>query len=291
MENRTLDFKENKIQTLTLEELESTVKEENHNDEPVMGMHHFDFIKNVCSSVERAGLKHNIQEIWAADNNDRTRPGATQIDKYKQEFGDKSVQAWLLRRIFASIVITDLEDDETSTSIALSYNQLGFQLGYGPHVKICKNQCILSAKHFMTTYASEERMPNPQRMIENLSEHLNNFKEEREWAREMINRFKDVAVSNDEVKEIIGDLTTMRIKKENSKDFGKTSFTPLNGAQISKFTKNYLLETQKQNYHPTAWDIYNLATDMYKPGHTDIPNILTANNAMSDYLTNRYKLN
>lgn len=291
MENRTLNFKKDAIQELSLEELKSTVKEENYNGQPVMGMYHFDFIENVCETVEKAGLNHNIQTIWAAQNQDKTRPGATVIERYREEYGENSVQSYLLRRIFSTIEITDMEDDETSTSIALSYNQLGFQLGFGPHVKVCRNQCIMSANHFMSTYGSNDKMPNPQKIIEVLANHLNKFKEERQWALEMINRFKDIAVSHTEVLEIIGDLTTMRIKKENSKFFPKQSLNPLNQGQIGRFTKDYLLKAQEDNYHPNAWNIYNLATEMYKPGDTDIPNILSANNAMSSYLIDRYSIN
>ena len=34
----------------------------------------------------------------------------------------------------------------------------------------------------------------------------------------------------------------------------------------------------------TAWDVYNVATEIYKPGKTDFPAMIPQNGAMADFL-------
>ena len=45
---------------------------------------------------------------------------------------------------------------------------------------------------------------------------------------------------------------------------------PLNQGQISVFTEE-LLKLSLEQPRITAWDVYNVATEIYKPGKTDFP--------------------
>lgn len=91
-------------------------------------------------------------------------------------------------------------------------------------------------------------------------------------------------------------MTSMRVLKENAKIFPKQPVPPLHGGQISKFALTYLkkraegAQTDEVRIF-SAWDLYNFATELYKPGQTDIPIILSNNYSMSQYLMNRYGLN
>jgi len=291
METRTLDFKDNNIQEISLDELKSTVKEEDYNKKPLMGMYHFDFIQRVADAVEAAKLKFEIEPIYAAQNKDKSRPGVSVIEMYRDQFGEGSVKSFLMRRIFSRIIISTLEDDQTNTAVAISYNQMGFQLAFGPNVKICKNQMILGAERFMSTYSHDNKMPNPERMIEVLSEWLNNFKEIRKKELETILAFQGTIVPHHEMLEIIGDMTSKRIRKDNAKDFPGEPSYPLSQSQIGAFTKAYMLEKQKDFEKLfSVWDVYNFATNLYKPGSTDFPLLLSSNANMSQYLMNRYQL-
>jgi len=290
-ETRILNFKDNEIEPLTLEELESSVGEESYSGKPLMGMYHYEFIKAVMDQVNKAGCEGQITQIFAAQNRDKTRPGATVIPDKRELYGDGDVRSFILRRIFGEINITSLEDDQTSTAIGLSYNQLGFQLAFGPRVKVCKNLSILGADRFMSTYASQNNMPNPQRMIEVLSDWLHNFEEERARDVKIMDGLQNQIVPHNQVLEIIGDLTSMRIKRENNK-FPKQALPPLNQGQIGKFATRYLVEkATNESKEFSAWELYNFATEMYRPGQTDMPIILSSNYAMSQYLMNRYNLN
>lgn len=289
---RVLDFKNNKLETLTLDELRSSVKEEDYNGKPLMGMYHWEFVEKATKVIESAGLNYQIDHIWAAQNQDKSRPGVSIIEKYREDYGEGSVQSHLLRRIFSRILISDEEDEMTNTAIALNYNQMGFQLAFGPNVKICQNLCILGASKLMSTYSSDKKMPSPQRMLEVLGDWTKDFLNIRKRDKKLINDFQEIMIQDAEVLEIIGDMTTKRVRKENAKLFPKEPLNPLNQSQIGKFSLNFLEKRAAEpNRILSAWDVYNIATELYKPGETDFPIILSSNHAMSQYIMDRYSLN
>ena len=58
---------------------------------------------------------------------------------------------------------------------------------------------------------------------------------------------------------------------------------PLNQGQISQFAEEVLkLAMTKERI--TAWDLYNVATEIYKPGKTDFPALIPQNGAMAELL-------
>lgn len=51
---------------------------------------------------------------------------------------------------------------------------------------------------------------------------------------------------------------------------------PLNQSQISAFTED-VLKLACEKAQLTAWDIYNVATEIYKPERSDFPTIIPQN--------------
>ena len=295
MKERILDFKTNKIEKLSLEELKLTCKEK-INGKPLNGIYHFDLIEAIYEQLDKSGLKYDMPVLFAANNKDSRMPGVITDEEKEEEHGLGNIQTYYLRRLFSQINVTSLEDDTTSTGIGISYNQLGVQIAFGPNVKICTNLCILGADRFMSTYSHGDKMPTPQRMMEVLSDWLSNFEGERKRDMKIMKELQGKSVPHKEVLEIIGDLTQMRIMKENAKLFPKQPVPPLHGGQISKFALKYIQEraagvSEGEIRVFSAWDLYNFATELYKPGETDMPLILSNNYTMSQYLINRYSIN
>lgn len=58
---------------------------------------------------------------------------------------------------------------------------------------------------------------------------------------------------------------------------------PLNQSQISIFTEE-VLKLVREKGQVTAWDLYNVATEIYKPGRTDFPALIPQNGAMAELL-------
>ena len=114
---------------------------------------------------------------------------------------------------------------------------------------------------------------------------LSNFEVQMNEDRERIRRFKEKTISQAEMFAYIGLLTALRVSHDSKdKRLSATVETyPLNQGQISEFTEALLLQSmEKQTL--TAWDLYNIATEIYKPGHTDIPAIIPQNGAMAELL-------
>ena len=61
---------------------------------------------------------------------------------------------------------------------------------------------------------------------------------------------------------------------------------PLNQGQISQFTEEVLKLVAEQT-QVTAWDLYNVATEIYKPGKTDFTALIPQNGAMAELLLSR----
>ena len=74
---KELDFQKNKVEVMTLDELSQTYRENYPNGLPVGGMYHFALIQQILEAFERYNLKYEVKEVFAANNNDRYRPGVT----------------------------------------------------------------------------------------------------------------------------------------------------------------------------------------------------------------------
>ena len=103
--------------------------------------------------------------------------------------------------------------------------------------------------------------------------------------RERIQKLKQYELSIQEIYVLIGMLTAIRVAHDSSDKrlSNKVNTYPLNQSQITVFTEEVLkLVEVKQKI--TAWDIYNIATEIYKPGKTEFPNLIPQNAAFSDLL-------
>jgi len=287
---RTLDFKLNKIENLSLEELKVT-RSQKIMGKAMHGMFHYQFIESLLEIIDKKGLDFDIPVLFAANNENKHMPGAYADEELEDKYGEGNIQAYTLNRIYSQVNIKSLEDEVTSTGLAFTYNQMGVQVALGPNVKICTNLCIFGAERYMSTYGRSEKMPTAGRMLEVIGDWLQDFESIRAQDLKTIDNFQNTVVPDNEVMEILGDLYTMRVKRDDKK-FGKQPMYPLNQGQITKFATTYLVEQAKDPSKIfSAWELYNFATDMYKPDQTDMPLILSNNHTMSHYLMNRYGLN
>ena len=103
-----------------------------------------------------------------------------------------------------------------------------------------------------------------------------------------IQRLKRRIVSLEEVYMYIGLLTALRVSHDSSdRNLSSSVETyPLNQSQISIFTEE-VLKLVREKGQVTAWDLYNVATEIYKPGRTDFPALIPQNGAMAELLLSR----
>lgn len=287
------DWEQQKTQPISLSQLERTHREVDVYGNPLKGIHHFQLLGEVLALCKEFGYNSEVYDLFAAQNRDRTQPGVVKLPQVEQQYGENAVEAHILRRVYANIRITDFDDDETTTNLAVAFHQRGIQIGFGPNVKICHNQCMLSPELYVSSYSEKGSrgtgMEVPQ-MLEEVRKWLAGAKMLVEADRVKIERMKNTDVSAEQMLTIIGMLTAMRVKADTTRKSIRENITyPLNQSQITIFTED-MLEKYDTNKKITVYDMYDSATNMYKAQRMDIPAILSQNRSMVSFLNEQFQL-
>lgn len=284
-----LDFEKQKVQILTLDQLERTEKENDVYGNPLKGLYHFELIHKLQDMCNSYGYEAEIYDLFAANNRDRNTPGVTRLPEKEAVVGDRAVEAHILRRVFCNIRLKDFDngngENEITTNMAVSFHQRGIQLGIGRNVVICHNQCMLSPEQYGATYTDMKRPAYKlDELLQLADTWLSNLRQITITDDEKIEALKHRRIEAQEMFTIIGMLTALRVASETKhKVISNRQTIPLNQAQIGKITEKMML-TYHEKETVTAWDFYNAATDMYKSTQLDQPMILSQNLAMNNFI-------
>lgn len=280
-----LDFQEAKVQTLSLNQLKRTHKENDIMGHPLKGIYHYELLEQTADIITSAGLKMQIEEIFAAQNKDRNQPGVVILPQVEEQFGYRAVEAHVLRRVFANISIKDLDDEEFSTNLAVAFHQNGIQIGFGNMVKVCHNQCIMRADNIISNFGEDKK--SIEQIFEHIKGWMDNINNIIIPEREKLTKMKSIVIPPDRLLQFIGNLTTIRVAHDTSiKEIRQNGTYPLSQTQISQLTES-LLVTQQEKQEITLWDFYNAATELYKADRMEIPNILPQHVAMFEFIQNQ----
>lgn len=282
----TFDFENQKVVEMDLATLKRTYREDNTDEQPMQGIYHFEAIERAAALCRKNQLTYAIEEIFAAQNKNKNQPGVSLLRSIQNVYGNRAVEAHVLRRIFTTIRIDDGQNSDLTTTLALAIHQDGIQAAIGPCVKICHNQCILSPERMVSTYGKNKVSIN--QLFDTIDLWLQDFFGQMDTDRQRIEHMKNTALSPDDIYRFIGLLTSTRVAHD-SKDKRLNEMVgptyPLNQSQISDFTENLIkLKLEKGDTPLTIWDVYNVGTELYKPGQTDFPCLFSQNLALVDML-------
>lgn len=216
------------------------------------------------------------------------------LPQVEAQYGERAFEAHILRRVFANIRITDFDDEEKTTNLAVAFHQKGIQVGFGNMVKICHNQTMLCADKYIATYSERgkgrgEAITIPQ-VLDVVKSWLVDARKIIVTEREKIERMKEIEVGAQQALLLIGMLTAIRVKCDSAYlAIKENRVYPLNQAQITKFTESLLLKYH-ESAHLSAWDLYNAATDLYKADSMDIPALMPQNRAMVQFLNEQFNI-
>lgn len=285
-----LDFDVSRVQVLTLDQLERTEKENDSYGNPLKGIYHFDLINKVQEMCSTHGYEAEIYDLFAANNKDRNTPGVSRLPMKEAQFGERAIEAHILRRVFCNIRLKDFDAgagaDAITTNMAISFQQRGIQVAIGRNVCICHNQCLLSPEHYAATYSdgNKQRSMDVNGILAQANDWLNNLRGIVADNDEKIAQMKMREIEAREMFTFIGMLTALRVSAETKyKEIRNSQIIPLNQAQIGKLTEKMMIAYTIKG-RVTAWDLYNAATDMYKSTTLDQPMILSQNLAMSNFI-------
>lgn len=286
-EDKFFDFEKAKTQAITLEQLSRTHREDDVYGNPLRGIYHFDLFNKVIDECTELGYNVEVYDMFAAQNRDRQSPGVVRLPQAEAVKGQHAVEAHILRRVYANIRITDFDNDETTTNVAVAFHQKGIQIGFGPNVMICHNQCMLSPELYMSSYSEKGKKGSGMEvaaMLDTLKSWLVDARHIIETDRERIAKMKETRITAEQMFLLIGLMTATRVKADTSRKSIRENITyPLNQSQITLFTED-MLEAYHDKEFVTAWDMYNSATNLYKANRMDIPALLPQNRAMVNFM-------
>lgn len=286
-EDKFFDFEKAKTQAITLEQLSRTHREDDVYGNPLRGIYHFDLFNKVIDECTELGYNVEVYDMFAAQNRDRQSPGVVRLPQVEAVKGQHAVEAHILRRVYANIRITDFDNDETTTNVAVAFHQKGIQIGFGPNVMICHNQCMLSPELYMSSYSEKGKKGSGMdvaAMLDTLKSWLVDARHIIETDRERIAKMKETRITAEQMFLLIGLMTATRVKADTSRKSIRENITyPLNQSQITLFTED-MLEAYHDKVFVTALDMYNSATNLYKANRMDIPALLPQNRAMVNFM-------
>ena len=279
MEQRQLNFAEQAVQVLTLGELERSYHENLPTGDPVGGIYHFALIQQVLAIFEKRGLTPVVQEIFAAANRDSKRPGVTLLPQLEEQYGERSIEAHLLRRVYANIEIRSDETDDLVTCLAVAYHQKGIQLGIGPMVRVCHNQTILGAQDVVSNYTcyggqSRKDKLSLESVIGRAELWADEYEPYQKIRRERMSALKSAEFTRTDMLQLIGILVEKRILHDTNNEVLRSSQPyPLNSGQINE-TSEQLIALMRHDEPISYWDAYQQLNTVLKPGRMDIPQVL-----------------
>ena len=278
---KTFDFSKEKVQTITLAELEATYKENDVYGRPLGGIYHSDLINGISDMARNAGLEVEMGEMFAVNNLDGKRPGVALLPEVEEKEGERSIRAHLLRRVFATIRMAPHRGETVGgfcPAIAISYSQHGIQIGIGPNIHICRNQTILCAKQMISNFGyrrlemDKKDLAGPdwwRPTVEGWIDEVAKGVMQQQWA-DIIQSLDEQLVYESDMQQIFGGLMQLRIQADTSEKSLRTGeIPPLTQSQINHCMERVLIKHFGKGGAGmcTKWDILNAMTDTVKPLH------------------------
>ena len=275
----TFDFSKEKVQTITLAELEATYKENDVYGRPLGGIYHSDLINGISDMARNAGLEVEMGDMFAVNNLDGKRPGVALLPEVEEKEGERSIRAHLLRRVFATIRMAPHQLPPVGgfcPAIAISYSQHGIQIGIGPNIHICRNQTILCAKQMIANFGyrrlemDKKDLAGPdwwRPTVEGWIDEVANGVMQQQWA-DIIQSLDEQLVYESDMQQIFGGLMQLRIQADTSEKSLRTGeVPPLTQSQINHCMERVLIKHFGKGGAGmcTKWDILNAMTDTLKP--------------------------
>lgn len=280
-EAQTLDFEANKNVELTLEMLKRTHKENDIYGRPLKGLYHYEAIERIAEAAESRGLMPVVSDLWAAQNPSKSAPGVALLPQVEAVTQPKSVEAHILRRVFCTLNLMKYDDGEKCTNIALTFHQDGVQVGIGQRVTVCSNQSIIGAERMAASRGNDRESISG--LFDTVERWLDDVETITTQDRQRIEAMKSTVLDRVAALAYLGLFNCMRVAADSkTKEIrDRIKVAPLTQAQLSILAENL---TAHLMWHDnlTLWEFVNMATEIQKSIHTDMPRLIPTNAALFD---------
>ena len=266
------------------------------------GINAYTLIGQVAQMAREIHADCTITDLFVADNKNRALGNGIAINKqltemYQAQHKTTAIpfKATTFNRVFCNIALNRYHTDTHVANIVVAYNQRGLQVGIGAHCHACRNQTILGASRLVSSYGNGDRTSMP---VEEFMKAVRLMMQGYRFMDDMeaLAKMAAIPIKQDEMSQIVGELTAMRVCCDSSVPqvrqllTGQGSVYPLNQSQINRFMESLLLTATRKHGFLTLYDVYQSATMLYKVASMDMPNILPQNQSFVHFISERYDL-
>jgi len=278
--SRILEFKDSNVEIITLDELRESVKISDEKDRhtrihPVDHDVVFDTITNILNNNNK---KYNMSDIHVMKG--------SVIKRIRESFNDQPViESHWFKKITGTIYLNDYANKELNSMIKIEYTDTGINLAFGMNVLVCMNGMMAFRGDTLSTSGRNGMIwENAVNIIKAwISEHEKKVMQ----YQDLVNKMIATSVPRNALVELIGKL---EMKAVNQAYIDTSVAAPLNIGQVSTFTRNLMSKLNKEEKLDTLWDVYNVATDLQKPGKMDIGRIIQDNLALTEFMIDEYNV-
>lgn len=282
--NRILDFSNNSKEIISLDELRESVDEVSTTGKPFNGIRHVDLWDRLGDIAARHNVAIDVKDIYATDSKNKIQPGVACFPHLEAVHGKNSLQASLLRRVVGPIHFPAYSDHNSTGGICVNFHQRGIELAYGNNIHVCTNLNIYGQTHIMSYGSKGMPLDKMFEVYENWIQKLPEFREnDLRMEEDMKSTFVDPRTA---FSTLVGKLSIMAVKRAY---IDSTLDSPLNISQTSEFTKRLLKKHgDKLDEQASIWDLFNLTTEILKPGEMNSEELLKQGTAAGNFFVNEY---
>lgn len=252
-------------------------------------INHFEFIDAVIDIAKKKiapGVAVKVDNIIASEAQAKRLLWAGEKDKCP-------VEKYYIERLVAKIRFVMEEDEQLGISMALaiSFNEQGIAVAFGPEVRICSNQNIFG-DNMICTYG-DRKMPYD-KILEVIGVWMDEFKVKREQDMGMITKLRGITVYENDFFQIIGKLFVNAVGY-NSGD--KELDAPLNQTQVANMVREYITwlgenPTEEGGVADMSlWDVTNFGTMTLKPDSANMTTLLQDIRGLNNFLLKMFGQN
>jgi hypothetical protein len=281
--NNTLEINDQGMAVLDLATLEETgefgnIKGELPRSRPI---EHYKFIQGCLKTFEHFNVVSKLEPILAHGK-------SIHVHRDKGLSVDHSypLDRYLIQRFVTSIQFTDPDDEDMSMALAISFNEKGLAVAFGPKVWACANQMIFG-ENLLKTYG-----PNKmewKKILDHLRLWAREYNEHRNKDYKMIHTLKNTELPRDCVDNLYGKL----FKEAVLTNFGASDAGILNQSQCAEFVRASVSSEYEVplDREITAWDLMQMGTSVIKPEKADMASILDVQSGFTKFIYDEYCAN
>ena len=233
----------------------------------------WELIDDVLEIIDDNKINFTPDPIYM-DRNSATKR-MTREERKLYNDSNTPIRYWVFNDLLTRFIFPSTGDDDNDGSLAVSFNNSGIQVAFGMNVKICKNMCILGG-NILRSYGNNkieysEILNNIRKWVSNLEQfvtvEMNIMKKLQQyviWSKQVDGEDQYMKIED----QIIGNIYKNAVY-QNYIDIKNQ--TAINQHNSSRFCQSLLKKRDSiiQDEEFTAWDLYNIGTNILKPGNLD----------------------